>query len=346
MDEIIVGISGINAVDNPGPGIGVARSLKDDPELKVRIVGLAYDAMEPGIYMDWIVDKSYLMPYPSCSGEAYIDRLLYIKGAYGLDVVIPNLDCELPVYIKYADALSDHGIGTFLPSMTQFRLRGKDKLHEIADAIGLVLPRTKVVSSTESLVAAVEEIGLPVMVKGIFYKAHRAYTTQEAVSHYGELVAEWGYPIIVQEVVTGDELNVVGVGDGQGGSMGLVAVKKILITSLGKIWTGVTVRNEPLLQAAERLIRQFRWRGPFELECMVHGENAYLLEINPRFPAWSYFASGVGINLPARLLRRSLGMPVPSQRDYPAGKLFIRYTSEMVTDMTRFQNTVTSGETL
>ena len=55
MATKFVGVSGINAVDNPGPGIGVARSLKEDPGLDVRIIGLAYDAMEPGIYMDWIV---------------------------------------------------------------------------------------------------------------------------------------------------------------------------------------------------------------------------------------------------------------------------------------------------
>ncbi|MGK5091422.1 hypothetical protein WDW89_05305 [Deltaproteobacteria bacterium TL4] len=57
MDEIIVGVSGINAVDNPGPGVGVARSLKEDPELNIKIVGLGYDAMEPGYYMDWLMDK-------------------------------------------------------------------------------------------------------------------------------------------------------------------------------------------------------------------------------------------------------------------------------------------------
>ena len=48
-----VAVSGINAVDNPGPGVGIAKSLKEgDKEL--RVFGLAYDAMEPGIYMDWL----------------------------------------------------------------------------------------------------------------------------------------------------------------------------------------------------------------------------------------------------------------------------------------------------
>ena len=97
METVYVGVSGINAVDNPGPGIGVARSLKEDRDLNVRIVGLAYDAMEPGIYMDWIVDKSFLMPYPSGSGAAYLERLLQIKQSYGLDCVIPNLDSRVAV---------------------------------------------------------------------------------------------------------------------------------------------------------------------------------------------------------------------------------------------------------
>jgi len=70
MNKLYVGVSGLNAADNPGPGIGVARSLKEDPESDVVIVGLAYDAMEPGNYMDWVVDKAYTLPYPSGNGAA------------------------------------------------------------------------------------------------------------------------------------------------------------------------------------------------------------------------------------------------------------------------------------
>lgn len=63
----------------------------------------------------------------------------------------------------------------------------------------------------------VDHIGTPVMVKGAFYKAYEAHTSKEALSHYKKIVAEWGYPVLVQEVVEGDELNVVAVGDGEGG---------------------------------------------------------------------------------------------------------------------------------
>ena len=343
MKELIVGVSGINAIDNPGPGIGVARSLKEDAELKVKIVGLAYDAMEPGIYMDWVVDKSYMMPYPSGNGDTFIERLLHIKQNYGLDCVIPNLDAELPLFIKYADDLAAHGIRTFLPGMEQFKLRGKDRLLDISAKINISLPRTKVVTSVDGLLKAIEDIGLPVMVKGSFYKAYRSFTTAEAISHYHDLVAEWGYPIIVQQVVTGDEMNVVGLGDGEGNSLGLVGIKKLSITALGKIWTGVTVKNEKMLAAVADFIREFKWRGPFELECIVHDDEVFLIEINPRFPAWSYFATGVGINLPSRLVRRAFDLPVAPVPDYEAGKLFIRYTDDLIADMANFQSLVTTG---
>jgi carbamoyl-phosphate synthase large subunit len=345
MNELIIGVSGINAIDNPGPGIGVARSLKEDSELKVKIVGLAYDAMEPGIFMDWIVDKSFILPYPSHSEEAFIERLLYIRQHYGLDCVIPNLDAELPIYIKNARLFADHGIRTFLPGMEQFKLRGKDRLLDISAKINISLPRTKVVNSVDGLLQAIKDIGLPVMVKGSFYKAYKSHSTQEAVSHYHDLVAEWGYPVIVQQVVAGDEMNVVGLGDGKGNSLGLVGIKKLSITALGKIWTGVTVKNQKMLAAVAEFVRQFNWRGPFELECIVSGDEVYLIEINPRFPAWTYFSTGVGINLPSRLVRRAFGLPVPPVPEYEAGKLFIRYTYELVTDMAAFQKIITHGET-
>jgi carbamoyl-phosphate synthase large subunit len=372
MASLTIGVSGINAVDNPGPGVGVARSLLEARDLDARIVGLAYDAMEPGIYMDWVVDEAFIMPYPSAGHDAYLERLLYIRDSVGLDFVIPTLDTEMPFYMKYRDELAAAGIQVFVPTPEQYRLRGKDRLEELAGALGLDLPRTEVVASTEELEKAVDRIGAPVMVKGAFYKAYKAYTGREALTHYHKIVAEWGYPVLVQEVVKGDELNVVAVGDGEGGLLGAVGIKKMWITELGKIWTGVTIRHPAMLRATEAFMETYRWRGPMELECIVDGDSVYLVEINPRFPAWSYFATGVGVNLPARMVRRALNLPHPESgtlpgggsprsngppgdpragpevpdvgADYEAGKLFVRYTYELVTDMGRFQRMVTTGE--
>jgi len=339
-----VGISGINAVDNPGPGVGVAKSIKEWNR-DISVVGLAYDTMEPGIYMKWLIEKSYLMPYPSQGADAYIDRLLYIKNSYGLDAVIPTLDAELPLYIEYAEKLKEYGIANFLPTKEQFRLRSKDKLPEIAEKIGVKVPKTFTVIDYKGLQEALNEVGYPAMVKGLFYKAYKVYNYAEAVEKFNAIVAEWGYPIIVQQVVKGEEVNLVGVGDGEGGHFGFLNIKKLWITQLGKIWTGVTIRNPKVIEAAENFVKAFKWRGAFELEAIYSPEGElYLIEINPRFPAWVYFATGAGVNLPARLLMAAMGEEPPRDWNYAVGKLYIRYTDDFVTDMETFQKISTYGE--
>jgi len=251
-----------------------------------------------------------------------------------------------PIFIRYADRLKELGIQTFLPNMNQFRLRGKDKLVQIAENIGLRIPRTAVLTSDEMLFEALGRIGTPLMVKGIYYEAHRANTHAEAILQYRKLVAQWGYPIVAQEIVNGDELNVIGLGDGDGNVLGLLGMKKVALTSLGKVWSGVTVDHPVMMQAAQRFVEEYCWKGPFELECIISNDDVHLIEINPRFPAWVYFATACGINLPTTMLRQSLGMRQKPLATYEPGKLLVRYSYDYVADMNTLQNLVTSGETL
>ena len=344
MEGVKVGVSGINAVDNPGPGLGVAKSLKEWNS-NIFVIGLAYDTMEPGIYLRSLIERSFLMPYPSQGGDIYLERLLYIKNSYGLDAVVPTLDAELPLYIEFSEQLKNYGIATFLPTKEQFRLRSKEKLSEVAERIGIKSPKTFTVVDIKTLQEALSEVGYPAMIKGLFYKAYKVYNYNEAIEKFNSIVYEWGYPVIVQQVISGEELNLVGVGDGEGGHFGFLNIKKLWITQLGKIWTGVTIRNPKVVEAAENFVREYKWRGAFELEGIYTPEGEfYLIEINPRFPAWIYFATGVGLNLPARLLMAALGEEPPRDWDYPVGKLYIRYTDDFVTDMEYFQKIATFGE--
>ena len=57
-----IAISGLNAIDNPGPGVAVARGLKEAESFDVRIIGFSYESLEPGIYMHDLIDKVYQIP--------------------------------------------------------------------------------------------------------------------------------------------------------------------------------------------------------------------------------------------------------------------------------------------
>jgi carbamoyl-phosphate synthase large subunit len=343
MNLPVVAVTGINAVDNPGPGIAVARCLRQAGAAR-RVLGLAYDAMEPGVFLDWIVDASFLMPYPSGDPRAFIDRLLEIRDRHGLDVIIPSLDAELPVFIHHAAELASHGIATLLPTAAQFRLRAKDRLDEVARASGMRLPPTVAVTDPGGLHAAVARLGLPAFVKGCFYEATKVATHGQALEAYHRLVIDWGVPVLVQSPVEGEHLNVAGVGDGRGGDLGLVAVKKLATTKEGKMWTGVTVRHGALLECTRRFVAATKWRGPFEVECIVRGDEVTLIEINPRFPSWIYLSAGVGVNLPARLLASLRGEALEPAIEAPAGQLFVRYSMELTAPMTAVADLMATGE--
>ena len=340
---MIIAVSGVNDTDNPGPGIGVARSLKE-ADSSIKTVGLSYDVQDPGNFMDFVIDKSYVLTYPSQGWEPIFNRLLYIKESYGLDAVIPTLDAELPSYIKYQDDLKEAGIKTFLPNLEQFELRSKENLGDISEVLKISYPKTKKVFNIDQLKKAVNEIGFPCVVKGNYYKAYKVKSLPEAVYYFTEISNEWGFPILVQEIVNGDELNVIGAGDGKGNSLGLVAIKKMTTTHLGKIWNGVTIRHEKLLKVAEDFVAEYKWRGPFELECIVDEDNIILIEINPRFPAWVYFATGVGVNLPKRVLDVMFDKNSDMSGDYESGKMMVRYTYELITDIDKLSELATKGE--
>jgi len=72
---ITIAVSGLNNIDSPGPGIPVIRALKESTIYDVRIIGLSYEALEPGLYMHKLVDKSYQVPFPSAGTEALMERL-------------------------------------------------------------------------------------------------------------------------------------------------------------------------------------------------------------------------------------------------------------------------------
>ncbi len=324
-----IAISGINITDNPGPGYGVARSLKLNG---AKVLGLSYNFSDPGHHMPFAFDESLVLPYPTLGEEGIVNELIKRKGQKGLNFVIPCLDAELPIYIQNQERLAGLGIETFLPTPAQFKLRDKAELTQLAKQLEINYPKTTVINSLNDIYE--ESLSYPLFVKGRYYQAYQSFSQAQALELANKIALEWGFPILLQEPVLGEELNIVGVGDGEGSDLGLVMIKKLSTTSLGKVWSAVTIKNSELLKLTKKFLDFTKWRGPFELECLINDEGITLIEINPRFPAWTYFATGVGVNLPQRMIDfAQRGKRVnESDLNYEAGKLFVRYTEEIITD--------------
>ncbi len=341
-----VAITGMNAKpDNPGPGVAVARCLKDSSDFQGQIIGLGYDSLDPGLYMQAFIDESYLLPYPSAGEDALLARIEEIHQATPIDILIPCLDAELPNFIRLASKLKSLGIKTVLPNAEQFRLRNKDRLPELAEHAGIECPDIKSITNV-SFFNDCHEKGweYPLVIKGIFYDAYIVHHKDEASSAFRKVATQWGYPVLVQKVVKGEEYNLTAIGDGKGQLIAPVMMKKMALTDKGKAWAGVSIFDQKLLDAAKRLVAAINWTGPLELEVMKDRQGRYqLIEINPRFPAWIYLSEGVQRNLPFALLHLALDEQIPSDPDYHSGILFIRYAQEIIIPISEFENIVMNG---
>ena len=332
-----IAISGLNNTDNPAPGIGVAKSLKNH-----HLIGLSYDANEPGIYQG-LFEKIYLMPYPSLGYDEFKQRITYIKEKSDIEVIIPNLDAELPLYIKYQKEIENLGIKTYLPSLECFEMRDKSKLSEFSEKLGVKHPKTIKITSLDDLINASRELGFPLMVKGNYYKAYKAYNLDEAIEYYYKISNEWGFPLLAQQVISGIEINYVGLGDGKE-LIGGVGIKKLSTTELGKVWSAVSINNKALFETSKKFVEMIGWRGAFEFEAISDGKDIYLIEINPRFPAWVFFATMLGVNLPEMMINLIKGEKVEKKYDYAFEKMYIRYVEETTADFKDFTTLISKKE--
>jgi len=345
LRKVTVAVTGLNNIDSPGPGIPVIRGIRESKDFDVRIIGLAYEHLEPGIYMSDLVDKTYMIPYPAEGKDALFKRLVEIYQKEKLDVIIPNFDAELFSFIKLEKKLEELGIKTYLPSLEQFEERHKSNLPAYGEKYDVIVPSGTEVFSISDLDNTLKSMNYPVMIKGKYYDAYKAYSLEQAVSYFTNMSGKWGLPVIVQEFIKGTEVNVIALGDGKGNLIAAVPMRKQYITDKGKAWGGITIDDKSMLDLAKKIISKTKWKGGMELELIRTPENKlYLLEINPRIPAWVYLAVGAGQNIPEALLKLTLGMDVKPYTKYDFGKMFVRYSYDMIVDLELFSRLTTTGE--
>lgn len=342
--RLICAVTGLAATDNPAPGVGVIRALRDDPGLDVHVVGLAYDTLDPGIYASELVDDAYLLPYPSQGLAAFERRLEQIHAEIPFEVVLPNLDAELPTFITLAPKLREMGVGSMLPTEDQLALRSKANLARLGEQASIDTPATRVIVDPSELYTIHQHIEFPLWIKGVYYGAQLTHDPHEAIAAYHQMVAKWGLPVIAQDHTPGDEIDVVAVGDGEGGMVGAVPMRKRLLTDKGKGWAGIAIHDDTIDEVCRRYFSATRWRGPCEIE-MVRGSNGslHLLEINPRFPAWCYMSAGAGMNLPAAVARLAAGERVEPMTEYRVGTMFVRISLDQIVPLRDFEQMSTMG---
>ena len=323
--RLVVAVTGLAAAENPAPGVAVARSLRAAPEFRGRVIGLTFDPRFTGVYTSHF-DAVHVTPPPAHGAASFLDALRAIVRAEGVDVVVPTLDPEALLCAAARAPVARIGARMLLPREAAIRRRAKMLLPALARRVGFQAPRTKVVTSLATLEAATHELGLPFVLKGSFADSRLVTSAEEAGREFQRLATRWGFPLLAQERIAGDEFDLAVLYDRAGGRVGAVPMRKLGVTSQGKAWAGVTVEAPDFVRLADRLMHALGWVGAAEVEVIRErvGGALYLIEVNPRFPAWIYLTAAAGVNLPWALVRLAIGERVSPLPPAPPGVLFTR----------------------
>ena len=330
----VVAVTGISAFDDVMPGIGVASLLSDS----VSLHGLAYGAYDTGAFHPGLFDKIHMLP-EAMNEENLLEYIIKINSEYGINVIIPTLDIEIPLFQKIMNKLLKYGVMVMIASKESFIQRGKKQLMSVVSQASFDIPKTIISTEKKELKKIAKNLGFPLAIKGMDTGCWR-------LSHMGMIDLVWpSIPTIirkeflVQEWVDGDVFSVSGVCDMKYNAHSLISIHKLVRGENGETWGAVSVNLPDLEMGISEFLNNIEWIGPFEAEFVRESESGryYLIEINPRFPAWIGFAKGLGVN-PAMTLLEILDGQKPDLSRAKVGECYLRNAVEYRATISQLTN--------
>jgi diaminopimelate decarboxylase len=149
-----------------------------------------------------------------------------------------------------------------------------------------------------------------VWLKGPYYDAARTPNWDAFTTARNALSKVWStQKLFLQAHVGGYEESVM-LAAYKGELLGAVSMRKRDITPEGKTWAGdIGEVPEDFMTPLKRIVKELNWTGGGELEMVRDPANQlWLLEMNPRFPAWVHGATIAGHNLPGMIVQAASGV--------------------------------------
>lgn len=317
-------ISGLYSGTNPQPGVGIARSLRQAyPD--ATLVGVEYSNRCSGIHWQDFDEIWLQRPWEELSLPDYAENVRSVLDSGAL--WISSIDLEI---MWFGDIFPNGHPNLLTPPLSALRLTMKP---EISAHKGLPVEIPTFVTTDElsdwELHAFCRQHDWKVWLKGPYYEAVQVRTWADLEAMRGVLSRAWATDkLFLQTHVTGYEESVT-ISAYRGELLKCVLMRKRDLTELSKTWAGdISDVPENFAAPLRKIVKELNWTGGAEFE-MVHDAagKLYLLEVNPRFPAWIHGATITGHNMPAALVEGVTG--VKARENQPQAEEFTRVVMEI-----------------
>ncbi len=309
---MIIAVTGLNTAGEPEAGFGVLQSLSADGAGHDRLIGLAYQPLDAGLFHAGLMHRAYVVPSPKADRMAFLKRLNLIKKKSGLDALIPALDDEIGLFVDMEPQLRAAGIATLLPP-------GKS-LREMQSELYRQLGKQKDAAAKD------EQNDPPVLPPALVKNPVSEQTAANAAA-------------------APDYFSVAVVADSRSRIVAIASVRKLLISRYGGTWMALTVDNHEFLGVAAEIVMDTAWQGALTVDIARNQQGEqYLSGFHPTFPDWISLARGAGANLPAVLIHLIQKKKIRGVAETLPGKVWIRSSIDLVTDLNHFGDISLNGE--
>jgi diaminopimelate decarboxylase len=297
-------ISGLYSGTNPQPGIGITRSLRQGFP-NATLVGVEYSNRCSGIHWTDLDEMWLQRPWEELNLETYAAD---IKNALDAGALwISGVDLEI---MWLASVFPEGHKNLLTPSTAALQKISKPAVEAHKGLPVSIPPFITTESSDWDLHSFCREHGWKVWLKGPYYEAVRTPSWDVFERVRTLLSRAWSTErLFLQTHVTGYEESVC-FSAYKGEITGCVYMRKRELTEEGKTWAGdITEVPEEFIKPLRQIVKDLNWSGGAELEMVRDtGGRLWLLECNPRFPAWIHGSTIAGQNLPALMVERATGI--------------------------------------
>jgi predicted ATP-grasp superfamily ATP-dependent carboligase len=266
--------------------------------------------------------------------EAFVEKLL---EAHRIRVVIPAADGTIEALRRARERLSRR-VGLALAGEAALEIAvDKEKTFAVARELGLRVPRGVILHSVDQLPAALDEVGLPAVVKPTRSWAESEHGSQRVVSALVtskneavmavERLTNLGTPVAIQQLLLGRRESVsfmIANGTVYARYAQWARRMEPPLGGTSVLWQIIEVPHD-IGEQAERLICGIGLEGFCEVEFRRDADgHPCLMEINPRLSATLGLAVRAGIDIPYMLYQWASDDKIEPVKQYRSS-MWMRY---------------------
>lgn len=263
---------------------------------------------------------------------AYVSSISGLIDQWGIEIVVPVADASLIALLDEQERLGPAQL--LAPPEESYRnISDKARVTEMAETVGIDVPRQVLLSNQAELDAAAETLQYPIVVKPSRSVAEGAAKLRELGVGYAEgreelemeldRIPRGGFPVLLQQRI-------------KGAGVGVFLLRwdeEILARFCHRrirekppsggvsVYRMSVAPNERLVDQSARLLAAHDWRGVAMVEYKVERNSGtpYLMEVNGRFWGSLQLAIDAGVDFPRLLMEAFSGRTPEPVMDYQTG---------------------------